>query len=76
LHTGEKQDVVKKQLKVQKKERKIAASTGSLKKKKLKGIRLRKGVRVKVKKALPCHVVILRYILINNKVCKRLRTLN
>lgn len=44
---GEKLEVVKKQLKVQKKEKKQAVSPAKPKKK-LKGIRIRKGTRVKV----------------------------
>ena len=47
--TGEKLEAVKKQLKVQRKQQKAKASAGPAKEKvKSKGIRLRKGVRVKV----------------------------
>lgn len=47
LRTGEKLDVVKRQLKVQKKEKKQTVSQAKPKKK-LKGIRIRKGAHVKV----------------------------
>lgn len=60
LRTGEKLDVVKRQLKVQKKEKKQTISQAKPKKK-LKGIRIRKGAHVKVPSApdntsFPCSV--------------------
>ena len=52
---GEKLEVVKKQLKVQKKQQKVVASKDTPKKKlKQKGIRIRKGVRIRV--STPTHM--------------------
>lgn len=48
MGAGEKLEVVKKQLKVQKKQEKIAVDPSKVGKKKLKGIRIKKGVRVEV----------------------------
>lgn len=50
---GEKLEVVKKQLKVQKKEEKATPSKDSSKKKLKKGIRIRKGVQIRVSMVHP-----------------------